>query len=310
LARAGAAGRSFILSLEAAAMVQCRNALSHVVLLLSVLSLLPAALSAQPFPPVADIVSHIDQHCYRMPPQHPVGIPLTLSHLNPIFVQAGLPKQDVVLNDPQELCVPVQKEDEEPPTAVLKVVRWLDWECFGITGPSLDFHLLITQLNPVIQHLLGPRDDLIVREPQQLCVPVAKNGVNPPDEVIRLIEHLDVECFRVDARNPVGGQTIRLTHQNPLLEDLPSEVDTILPPRAIQLCVPVAKKGDQLPDDILPYVQLTDVLCYNLDSPPLSQLIKLSQLNPVLVDQIPQIEVGPFTSRKLCVPVTKRLPPV
>jgi hypothetical protein len=274
--------------------------------LLGTLSLLSSPVLAQPFPPPIDVISHIDQHCFRIDePQHPVGIPLTLTHLNPVLVEAGFPKQDVVLREPQELCVPVQKEDEEPKPEVLKIVRWLDWECFGIDGPSLDYTLRIDHLNPVIQHLIGPRDKMVVREPQQLCVPVSKDYNTPPDDVIKLIQYLDVECFRVEARQEVGGQTIKLTHQNPLLEDLPRYEGRFLGPRALQLCVPVAKNGDIPPDDVLKYVAFTDVLCYDLDAPPLDRSIKLSQLDPVLIDRIETIKVGPFRSRKLCVPVAK-----
>jgi hypothetical protein len=273
-------------------------------LLSAVLALLAAPAFAQPFPPPIDVISHIDQHCFRVvEPQHPVGIPLTLTHLNPLF--ADFPRQDVVLRDPQELCVPVQKEDEEPKPEVLKIVRWLDWECFGIDGRSLDYTLRIDHLNPVIQHLIGPADKMIVREPQQLCVPVSKDYNTPPDDVIKLIQYLDVECFRVEARQPVGGQTIKLTHQNPLLEDLPRYEGKFVGPRALQLCVPVAKNGDIPPDEVIKYVAYTDVLCYELDAPSLDRSIKVSQLDPVLVDQIETIKLGPFKSRKLCVPVAK-----
>jgi hypothetical protein len=294
-------------------MSECRN-LSHLgrsfawALAVSALWLaLPVAAQAPaPFPPPIDVISHIDQHCFRpIEPQHPVNIPLTLTHLNPILVEAGFPKHDVVLRDPQDLCVPVQKEDEEPKPEVLKIVRWLDWECFGIDGKSLDYRLRIDQLNPVIQHLIGPRDELIVRKPEQLCVPVAKDYNYPPDDVIKLISYLDVECFGVEARQPLSGQTIKLTHQNPLLEDLPRYEGKFTGHYAFQLCVPVAKNGDIPQDDIIKYVAYTDVLCYELDAPPLDRSIKLSQLDPQLIDRIDVHKLGPFKSHKLCVPVAK-----
>lgn len=264
-----------------------------------------AAQSPAPWPPVDQVVSHIDQRCYTFPPQHPVGVPLTLSHLNPVLVAAGAKDHDVELQEAQDLCVPIQKDDEFIPPGVLKIVQWIDWECFGIKGDPLDITLKIDHLNPVIKAKLGPRDEVIVREPQQLCVPVVKDGKIPPDDVLRLIQYLDVECFRVEARQPVGGQRIRLTHLNPVLEGLPIEDAAIVPRFATQLCVPVAKNFNFPPHDVYLYAAFTDSLCYDIQAPPLDRTLKLDQLNPVLVDRIGTHEVGPFRSHKLCVPVAK-----
>jgi len=46
--------------------------------------------------------------------------------------------------------------------------------------PSLDIPLHLDHLNPVFRQLQVPPEDVIVREPQQLGVPVAKNGLFPP----------------------------------------------------------------------------------------------------------------------------------
>jgi hypothetical protein len=272
--------------------------------LFAVVALVSVPAQAQ-WPPVDQVVSHFDQRCYTFPAQHAVGVPLTLSHLNPVLVQLGAKDHDVTLEDPQELCVPVQKDDEKPPTGVHKVVQWLDWECFGIKGDPLNITLDLDHLNPVIKAKIGLRDRVIVREPQQLCVPVAKDGKIPPDDVIRLIQNIDVECYRVEAREFVGGESIKLTHLNPLLEGLPSEEAIIRPRHATQLCVPVAKNKVFPPHDVYLYAAFTDSLCYEIDAPPLDRTIKLDQLNPQLIDRIGTHEVGPLRSHKLCVPVAK-----
>lgn len=53
---------------------------------------------------------------------------------------------------------------------------------YGIDSdvPSLDLQLRLDHLNPVFQRFQIPPEFVIVREPQQLGVPVAKNGLFPP----------------------------------------------------------------------------------------------------------------------------------
>jgi hypothetical protein len=192
-----------------------------------------------------------------------------------------------------------------PPPDTLPFIRFVDWKCYGINGPSLDLPLHLDHLNPVISQLLGPYDDVIVREPQQLCVPVAKNGKVPPAEVLHLVENLDVECYRVDARQPVGG-SLQLKHLNPLFAALPVDNTTLVGPTALQLCVPVAKNHRTPPADVLPYVQFSDVLCYGLKGAPLNQNLQLTHLNPVLIGLgLPPENVFVGDSDKLCVPVAK-----
>lgn len=263
----------------------------------------PVSLHAQALPSVNDFVSFLDERCYQIAGPA-LGVPLQLTHLNPVF--KAFPIQNVVLQQPQQLCVPVQKEGLTPPADVLPFLQYIDWKCYGITGPALNFPVKIDHLNPVIQQLLGPQDQVTVREPQQLCVPVAKNGKIPPPTVLKLIQFLDVECFRVTDGHPVGGQAIKLTHLNPLFTGIPADVNTFTGPSATQLCTPVAKNGNIPPDEFLPYIQFSDVLCYNLAGPSLNRDLRLTHLNPVLVGMgLPIESVAATTSQKLCVPVAK-----
>jgi hypothetical protein len=271
----------------------------------AVLLSIPAAVMGQALPPVARFVSFLDMRCYKINNQPPLGVTLQLDHLNPVFVQKGLPSQQVVVQAPQDLCVPVQKNDYAPTPDTLPFIQYLDWKCYGITGPSLDLKLHLDHLNPVIVGMFGPSDDVTVREPQQLCVPVAKNGRIPPPAVQRLVQFLDVECFRVEASQHVFGN-IKLKHLNPLFSGRPTETATIVGPTASQLCVPVAKNGRIPPDSVLPYIQYSDVLCYPLNGNLLDAQLRLTHLNPVLVAMgLPQEDVLVTDTDKICVPVAK-----
>lgn len=262
--------------------------------------------AAQPLPSPANFVSNLDVRCYQIPNQPPLNVGLQLDHLNPVLRQMGLPPEQVVLQQPNQLCVPVAKNGVFPPNDTLPFIRFVDWKCYGISGPPINVPLQLNHLNPVIANLLGPTDQVVLREPQQLCVPVAKNGQIPPPDILKLVEWLDVKCYRVDAQQPIVNTPIQLTHLNPLFAGIPPQATTIVGPRAIQLCVPVAKNKKIPPDEVLRHVSFSDVLCYRLQGPALNQQLTLQHLNPVLRDMgLPQENVPVTFSTKLCVPVAK-----
>jgi len=251
-------------------------------------------------------VSNLDVRCYKIPDQPPLGVGLRLDHLNPYFVSKGLPFEQVVLQEPQDLCVPVYKEDQVPPPDVLPFIRFVDWKCYGISGPPLDLPVHLDHLNPVIAKMFGPVDDVIVREPQQLCVPVAKNNTFPPPAVMNLVSWLDVKCYRVDSDRHLGGEPILLTHLNPLFAGLPPEVVKFVGPAPNQLCVPVAKNLSFPPPAVRQHIAYSDVLCYDIDGLPLNQQLILTHLNPVLRNMgLPPENVWVTDTHKLCVPVAK-----
>jgi len=269
----------------------------------SLFLLLPLAVSAQDGLSPRRFVENLDVRCYKITSERDVV--LQLDHLNPVFIESGMRPETVDL-DPQQLCVPVQKNNQKVPEDVLKYIQFVDWRCHGINGPSLDLPLRTTHLNKVIVELFGEDDEIVVREPQQLCVPVAKEDVFPKDEVLRLIEWLDVKCYRVDSKRQFDKRDIRLTHLNPLLARIEPEITTIEGPAPVQLCVPVAKNKAFPPEDVLKVIAYSDVLCYNLKGQPLDKEIKLTHLNPVLRQQFPESEAVKVTdSEKLCVPVAK-----
>jgi hypothetical protein len=280
-----------------------RQAVFGVFVLALVLSL-PA--SAQPLPTPGQFVRFLDLRCYDIPDQPPLGVPLVLTHLNPVFINAGAPPENVVLQEPEDLCVPVRKNAQVIPPQSFPFLQHADLKCYRIDGPPLNLNVNLSQLNPAIAALYGANVNVWVREPQQLCVPVMKDDQVVPSGVLDLIKFLDIKCYRVDAPF-IPDKPINLTHLNPLFAGIPAEAATIQGPTPIQLCVPVAKNGmNPTPAAVAQIIRYSDVLCYNLKGLPLDKQLKLTHLNPVLRNMgLPPEDVLVTDSTKLCVPVAK-----
>ena len=280
-----------------------RQVVLGVVLSLAVLSL-TGPVAAQPLPTPGQFVRFLDLRCYDIPDQPPLGVALVTTHLNPVF--NAFPPETVVLQEPEDLCVPVRKNNQVIPPASLPFLQYADLKCYRINGQPLNVNVNLSQLNPAIAALYGANVNVIVREPEQLCVPVAKNGQIPPPAVRQLIQYLDVKCYRVDAP-PIQSQPINLTHLNPLFSGIPTEPTRIFGPAPQQLCVPVAKNNAfPVPAAVAQIIRFSDVLCYNLDGLPLDKQLKLDHLNPVLRAMgLPTEDVKVTDSTKLCVPVAK-----
>jgi hypothetical protein len=82
---------------------------------------------------------------------------------------------------PAQLCVPVQKDDQQIPDDVLNIVRWIDLEKYDIKAEPLREPVTLTldHLNPLLADL--PTEKVTLTQAQHLMVPVAKNGEFPPD---------------------------------------------------------------------------------------------------------------------------------
>jgi hypothetical protein len=277
------------------------------------LASLAAASAASPLPSSPRrFVDNLDERCYQiLPPQPPLNLQLALSFLDPVLVKKGLHPDAVVLQEPQKLCVPIEKNNTPPPGDTLPFIANLDWKCYGVKGASLGVKLQLTQLNKIAAKLLGPTVDVTVGEPQQLCVPVMKNKFVPQPAVQHLVQFVDVECYAVKSNQKVAGQAITLSHLNPLFKTRPPETLKFTAPPT-QLCVPVAKDGQTPPSDVLPFVQHADVLCYPMGGINLDSLLTLTQLDPVmLAHKVAPEKVSAGAARSLCLPVAKDgdLPP-
>ncbi len=143
-------------------------------------SVLAGAARAQP---IRSLVEMIDLKCYRIEGDvHSLDFRLRLDHLNPVLREMGLPPQQVIVREPQQLCVPMAKNLRIPPGDVLRPIQFLDLKKYSIDSDiqTLDLPLHLDHLNPVFREFGMPPEDEILREPQQLGVPVAKNGMFPP----------------------------------------------------------------------------------------------------------------------------------
>lgn len=272
-------------------------------LLLLAFLVLPAGAFAAPPAPAA-FVKHLDVRCYTIPNQPALGINLQLNHLNPVLTGMGLPAENVTVGPPQDLCVPVRKNTQTVPADVLTYIRFVDWKCYAISGPPLNLSLALNQLNPVMANLVGATSNVIVREPQQICVPVYKNNAIPPPDVQELINYLDVKCYRIETSQNPAGKQLTLWHLNPLITNPPETVNFLGP--AHQLCVPVKKNLQSPPPAVLPIIQYSDVLCYRTTGAPLNRNFTLTHLNPVLKAMgLPAESITTTNPSKVCVPVAK-----
>jgi hypothetical protein len=184
-------------------------------------------------------------------------------------------------------------------------VSGLDLECYATPGPALDVGVTLSHLNPVLQGLGLPAHNVVLRELQQTCVPVMKNGVMPASPALDFIRHVDLACYRVDAAPLASPVTLSLKHLNPVFASLPLHYVSLVGPS--QLCVPVMKNGVAPPADVIDLVRYIDLECYRAD-PVTSHpnfAAMLQQLNPQLTG-IPGhgMTLGP-ANRQLCVPVRK-----
>ena len=161
-------------------------------------------------------------------------------------------------------------------------VTGLDLECFTTPGPQLNVLLTLTHLNPVLIGLGLPPHQVIVRELQQTCVAVEKNGVSPQAAARPFISQVALACYRVDVATPPVGPTLTLRHLNPVLAGLPAHSDVLVKPE--QLCVPVDLNGAPLLPEVRRLVQFIDLECYSTD--PIgthpSFALSLKQLDPEL----------------------------
>ena len=208
-----------------------------------------------PPPPAIDYIQWIDLACYNMQTDTtPLGIPLVLRHLNPVLQQLGAQPEFVVVQDPQKVCVPVAKSLPTgapvfPPPPILMSVQYIDQKGYGITDtagnplPPLGIPLHLDHLNRVLLDEGAPPEDVLTDVPQQLTVPVAKNGVFPPPPDLPVISMIDEKCYALLDPNgnplPPLGLPQLLWQLNPVLQNVPPTPVIIQEPQ--QLCVPVAK---------------------------------------------------------------------
>ncbi len=274
-------------------------------------AVVPDAAGAAPLaPPPLPFVSQLDLSCYKTEAYKPPPTTVTTKHLNPVL--ADLPTETHQLGERNQFCVPVAKNGVLPPPGILDFVAWVDLSCYRIEGAAVNRPLKLTQLNPVVQKLGVPDAPVTMLSPEQLCVPVAKNGKIPPPEILSFVRHIDLKCYTLRVLG-IPGQPFPLTlgHLNPVLADQP-KIDVRVT-SARQLCVPVAKRGDEIPPEVLNTVQWLDLEKFDVVTPPTvigPLTLKLTHLNPVLA-HLPNEAVTITVPSQLSLPVAKdgKIPP-
>lgn len=267
----------------------------------------PSVSEAQPLPRPFEFVSNLDLKCYRVEGPSIQPAKLQLTHLNPVLIKMGLPVETVALGGLKQLCVPVAKDNLLPPPAVQAFIEYVDLACYAITAftPPTKAALTLHHLNRVLVGLGLPREQVVITQPQQLCVPVAKNDKIPPPEVRRLVQYIDLKCYEMIPDSDIAPVGLRLAHLNPVLRELgmPDEEVRMHSPK--QLCVPVYKNQAVPPTDVANVIRWIDLKKYVIDAPPVTPVtLALRHLNPVFANQ-PAIKVTLVAAEQLGVPVMK-----
>ena len=255
-----------------------------------------------------ELASQLDFEC-RSAQGAPPAAELGIRQLNPVL-QGVLPNQKTKLGALEEVCVPVAKNNNIPTEPARSVIRGIDLACYKAEAAPVDVQVVTTHLNPVFSQL--PPEVVHLIQLQQVCVPVAKNGVIPPEPMLSVIRHMDFGCYGLEQPTSDANTNVLLSHLNPVLiqQGLPSHV--VQMERAHQLCVPIGKNQEPIPAPVQNLVRWVDFLKYRATpAVPLAPWpLTLRHLNPLFVEQQP-FNVTLFGPPRLLVPVAKNgfIPP-
>ncbi len=134
-----------------------------------------------PPPAVLAVAQFIDLECYDTDPAPHPQFAVGLSQLNP-QLQNIQPHVMALNGDRRQLCVPVRKNAQFIPAAILNLIQWIDLEKF----PAVQ-NVMIPPVAVTLQHLNPlfagfPWVPVVLQEANSLLVPVAKNGQIPPND--------------------------------------------------------------------------------------------------------------------------------
>ncbi|HXO22522.1 MAG TPA: hypothetical protein VOA87_21585 [Thermoanaerobaculia bacterium] len=199
-----------------------------------------------PPPDTLPFISALDWKCYGIKGKS-LNLALKLTQLNQVIAKVLGPGVAVTVGAPQQLCVPVVKNNLVPKPVVQHLVQFLDVECFGVESQQqiAGKPITLAHLNPMFTGRPPENLQFLTPGPTQLCVPVAKDGQTPPPDVLPYIQFSDVLCY------PMGGinldSLLTLTQLDPVMlaHKVPAEKVSVGVSRT--LCVPVAKDGELPP---------------------------------------------------------------
>jgi hypothetical protein len=243
----------------------------------------PAAIdaTATALPGAHDFVSGLALECFDTPGPE-LNLQLQLAALDPGLLPLGLARHDATVRELVQTCVPVQKNGVSPHPAALAFLQQTGLACYRIDAAPLaaPTPLRLRHLNPELATL--PAHTVSLIQPVQLCVPVAKNGVIPAPDVLRLIQFIALECYAIDpGAHPTFG--VSLKQLDPQLADIPGHQTTLVPAPG-QVCVAVRKNNQAIPADALAIVRWIELERFTASPavivPPVASV--LGHLDPLL----------------------------
>lgn len=243
----------------------------------------PAAIdaAAMALPGAHSFVSGLDLECFDTPGPE-LNLQLQLAQLDPGLLPLGLQRHDATVRELVQTCVPVQKNGVSPHPAALSFIQQADLACYRIDAAPLaaPTPLRLRHLNPELATL--PAHTVSLIQPVQLCVPVAKDGVVPAPDVLRLIQFIALECYAIDpGAHPSFG--VSLKQLDPQLAEIPGHQTTLVPAPG-QVCVPVQKNTQVIPADVLAIVRWIELERFTASPavivPPVAAV--LGHLDPLL----------------------------
>src|SRR5688572_21684872 len=154
------------------------------------------------------LASQLDLECHEAagPPPAPS---VWIRQLNPV-IQDDLPNQQAVLGGLEDVCVPVEKNQQTPGPLALGIARWVDLACYGASAPPVNVEVQLTHLNPVLTEL--PDETVRLVQLEQLCVPVRKNDSEIPPAVREIVRHFDFACYGLEEPTSFANTPLVLSH--------------------------------------------------------------------------------------------------
>jgi len=275
----------------------------------AVIGLLHATTAHAQAPSPNALARQLDLECRSAQGAPPIA-ELGIRQLNPVL-KPLIPNQQAHLGALEEVCVPVAKNNNIPTQPARDIIRSLDLACYKAEAPPVNVQVVASHLNPVLAQL--PPELVHLDKLEQVCVPVAKNGVVPPEPALSVVKYMDFACYGLDQPTSDANTNLLLSHLNPVLvqQGLPSHV--VHMERARQLCVPIAKGQQVVPPAVLDLVKWDDFLKYRITpvaGPLAAWPLVLRHLNPFFAP-LPPFNVTLSGPPRLLVPVAKNgvIPP-
>lgn len=255
------------------------------------------------------LVSQLDFECRKAEGQPPAA-GVFIRQLNPVL-RDRLPNQQAAFGPLEEVCVPVAKNGVLPGPRALPIARWLDLACYHADAPPVEVDVKLSHLNPQLAELEA--EDVTMVQLRQVCLPVRKNDSELPPAVRQIAQHFDLACYELADPTRPAETTLVLSQLNPVIRDMGIPSHVVEMQRARQLCVPVAKNNQMLPEAVSELVRYADFLKYAIVPQPAALPaipLVLTHLNPLYAGADPfPVVLG--ERPRLLVPVAKdgQLPP-